>query len=280
MRPAYRAALTAGAIVLVGTVALAVRSLTAFGVFTTVEPGFAGTCNAIEGVTGPEDIAIDEKSGLAFISATDRRALKRGAPARQDGLYVLGLKAGSGVLTKLAGSPANFHPHGISLFRTADGLTLMAINHRLDGTSSVEMFTVKFAGAAVSLTHLGSIESDQLVSPNAIAAVDNSRFYVTNDHTSVTALGRTLDDDLVLPRANVLFFNGYTFRVVASGLNFPSGAVISPDRKYLYVGESYNRRLTTYAIGELSGSLDVANTLAIPSNLDNLRMDSAERCSR
>ena len=115
MRPAVRAAITAGSIILVTAIALAFRTLTAFGVFTDVTPGFAGVCTAINGVEGPEDIAIDDKLGVAFISAADRRAKANGRPSPQDGLYVLALN-GAGNLAKLSGTPADFHPHGISLY--------------------------------------------------------------------------------------------------------------------------------------------------------------------
>jgi arylesterase/paraoxonase len=276
MRPAARAAITAGAMVVVAALALTFRSLNAFGVFTDVVPGFAGTCSAVTGVIGPEDIAIDEKSGVAFISALDRRAkAAHGKPNPQDGLYALPLK-GTAHLTKLAGTPADFHPHGISLVRTPDGgLTLMAINHRSDGTHSIDMFDVTVADGAVKLAETGSIQSGELISPNAIAALDRGRFYVTNDHTSKTPFGRTLDDDLVLTRANVLYFDGMVFRAAAAGLAFPSGAALSADGKYLYITESYNRRLTTYERQPLSGTLEAVNTLAIPSNLDNVRFDDA-----
>jgi len=275
MRPAVRAAITAGSIILVTAIALAFRTLAAFGVFTDVTPGFAGVCTAINGVEGPEDIAIDDKLGVAFISAADRRAKATGRPSPQDGLYVLALN-GAGNLAKLSGTPADFHPHGISLYRAPDGsLTLMAINHRSDGTSSVDSFEVVAQAGSVKLRETGSIEGGQLVSPNAIAALDQDRFYVTNDHTSQTAFGRMLDDLLVLPRANVLYFDGTVFHVAAERLNFPSGAALSPDGKYLYVSEAFNRRLDTYARSPMSGALDPAGSLDIPSNLDNLRFDAS-----
>jgi arylesterase / paraoxonase len=275
MRPVVRAAVTAGSIVLISALALTFRSLNAFGVFTDVVPGFAGTCTAIPTAPGPEDIAIDEKSGFAFISAMDRRARAAGKPAPSDGLYAMALN-GSPHLAKLAGTPSDFHPHGISLVRTPDGvLTLMAINHRASGANSVDIFTVTAKDGAVRLTETGSIQGGQLVSPNAIAAVDGTRFYVTNDHTSATAFGRMLDDDFVIPRANVLYFDGTVFFVVANRLAFPSGAVLSPDGRHLYVTEAYNRRLTRFARNPISGALESVDTLAIPSNLDNLRLDAA-----
>lgn len=278
MRPAIRAALTAGTVVLVGLIALAARSLNAFGVFTDVEPGFNGSCNAIGGVNGPGDIAIDEKDQLAFVAVTDGRAFGAGAPARQDGLYVLDLKAAPAVLRKLSGTPAGFHPGGISFYSGPDGrVTLQVINHRADGSSSIEIFGVTVTNGQVTLGNVGSIASDELISPGAITAVDGDRFYVTNEHTAKTAFGRALDDDFVLPRANVVFFNGLVFRVVATGLNDPRGAVVSADRRYLYVSEAYNRRLTTFEIGEASGSLTAVNALPIPSNPDKLRLDAAGR---
>src|ERR1700759_3125757 len=101
MRPAARAALTAGSVVLVGLLALGVRTLTAYGVFTDVTPGFAGTCKPIPTASGPEDIAIDETSGFAFVSAMDRRAKRlTGHPSKDDGLYVFKLSDAAPHLTK------------------------------------------------------------------------------------------------------------------------------------------------------------------------------------
>jgi arylesterase/paraoxonase len=256
-----------------GAVALTLRMLIASGVFTTVTPGFEGTCRAITGIVGAEDIAVDRQTGTAFISATNRPAKAHGTPDPQDGLYAMALSGG--IPVKLAGAPKDFHPHGISLFRAADGsLTLMAINHRRDGTSGIDIFAVDFAGGKVALHENGAIESGRLVSPNAIAAVDQDRFYITNDHTSATPWGRWLDDNFVIPRANILFFDGSVFKVVADDLVFPSGAAVSHDGRYLYVSESYNRQLRTYERGPLSGTLQQVSVLAIPSDLDNSNVDA------
>ncbi|MEI9990007.1 MAG: SMP-30/gluconolactonase/LRE family protein [Rhizomicrobium sp.] len=272
MRPYVRAALTAAAVLAAVAIGFVVRTLNAYGVFTDVTPGFAGQCAAIGGIAGTEDIAIDAQSRLAFISATDRRALARGTPSPRDGIYVLPLD-GPAHPTKLAGAPADFHPHGISLVRDAGGLALLAIDHHKDGTSSVEVFEVPASGP-VKLSEIGDIESRELSSPNAIAAVDRDHFYIANDHGSATAFGRALEDLLVLPRADILYFDGMVFRVVAQHLAYPSGLALSPDGHFLYATETNARRLDAFTRQPVSGSLDQAGTLDIPSGVDNLRFDA------
>ncbi|UUO00661.1 SMP-30/gluconolactonase/LRE family protein [Mycolicibacterium novocastrense] len=52
-----------------------------------------------------------------------------------------------------------------------------------------------------------------------------------------------------------------TFTVVADGLDFPNGMVITPDRATLIVAESTGRRLTAYSIGD-EGALSDRRTFA------------------
>ena len=271
MRPIVRAAVTAGAVLAAVAIGVVVRSLNAYGVFTDVTPGFAGQCTAIRGVEGPEDIAIDRTSGLAFISAMDRRAFRAGRASAQDGIYVLPLN-GSARLTKLSGTPPDFHPHGITLVRDAGGLVLVAIGHRKDGSSNVEIFEIP-AGGPPRLAEIGDVESRELSNPNAIVALDRERFYVANDHGSTTAFGRTLEDLLVLPRADIVYFDGMVFRVVAQHLAYASGLALSPDGRFLYATETNARRLDTFSRQPVSGALDQSSTLDIPSGVDNLRVD-------
>lgn len=273
MSPYRRATISAVTVLAAVLIFFIGRTLIAYGVFEPVAPGFAGTCTKIAGIEGPEDIAIDAQSGFAFVSATDYRAFAQGKPAKADGLYVLPLK-GPAKFLKLSGAPANFHPHGISLYRDPNGLTLMAVNHRADGTNSVEQFDVSFANGMAALHHTGSIESKMLVAPNAIAAVDRERFYLANDHGSLTALGRKLDDLFVLPRANILFFDGLTFRVVAERLAFANGLALAPDGRFLYASESFARRIDAFRIQPVTGTLEQAATLDIPAAADNLRFDA------
>lgn len=273
--PVKRIVVTAAAMVAVLGASALYRYYNSHGAFTSVTPGFSGQCIPVAAPPGPEDIAIDAASKTAFLSTTDRRALKAGKPSPADGLYAYDYTNPAAKPVKLTGTPADFHPHGISLVRSADGrLFLFAINHRAKGGSTIVMFSVGIAGRSVALSEIGISSSDLLVSPNAIAAVDETRFYVVNDHGTKTDLGRQLDDALVLPRATILYFDGMKFSMAAEGQNFPSGIVVSRDGRYVYVSESFPRQLVTFERDPFRGTLKEAGRLDIPSNLDNLRMDA------
>jgi arylesterase / paraoxonase len=275
IKPWYRVAITLIATVLILALAGAWRILESHGFFTSVLPGFAGKCRAVASATGPEDIAIDARAKIAFLSATDRPARSAQKPSAGDGLYSYDYTKPGAVPVKLAGVPADFHPHGISLVRSPDGrLTLLAINHRLDGTNTIDVFSVAYADGKAILTETGNIGSGLLVSPNDLAAVDADHFYVVNDHLSKSKTGRWLDDNLVLPRTNILYFDGSKFVPVIKGVNFPNGAMLSKDSRFLYVSESYARTLLTFSRDPMSGRLEQVGQLKIPTNLDNVDLDA------
>lgn len=275
--PWRRIAAMAGAMAGVLLLAALVRMLISHGVFTPVSPAMpdGARCVPVAGVTGPEDIVIDSTDGIAIISATDRRAFRAGRPSPADGLYAFAYTQAGAKPVKIAGTPVDFHPHGISLYRAPNGaMTLYAINHRKGDQHAVMTFALTVKDGRVSLTETGFIGSDLLISPNAIAAVDESRFYLVNDHGTKSATGRWLDDNLVLPRADVLYFDGTKFTRVARGLNFPSGIVVSADGQFVYVSESYPRKLLSFNRDPFFGRLQPAGEQTIASNLDNLRLGS------
>ena len=269
----------AGVILAVGLVAWGFRVASTAGLFTEVTPGFAGTCAAVRGIIGAEDVAVDRKTGLAFLSATDRRAPKD-HPDPQDGVYIFQPGHPELGVTKLTGTPKDFHPHGIGLWRGADGtLTLMAVNHRSDGSSTVDVFTVKETPNAdgtmrASLGETASVQSSLLVRPNDVAPTGPNSFYVTNSHTSTTAFGRFLETWLLVPRADVVYYDGQIPRVAANGLRFANGVALSPDGSKLYVAESLGRDIVTYDRQPITGALFEKSRFAISAGLDNIDVDA------
>ncbi len=96
-----RVAIVLGAVVLVGAAGLVARVLMLGGVFDEVKP-VALACKALSGVTGAEDIAVDRKSGLVFVSAADRRVVG----SKADGIYTLSLAHPEAGPVRLAGAPS------------------------------------------------------------------------------------------------------------------------------------------------------------------------------
>jgi arylesterase/paraoxonase len=271
MKSWKRIAFTLSAVLVVGATAVVARALIMGGMFAEVKPGFGGTCRTIGGVVGAEDMQIDRKDGLVFISTSDRRA---DPPSKADGIYALKLGDPAAMPVRLAGTSAGFHPHGISLFRAADGtLTLMAVNHQSAARSSINIFTVKIADGVAKLSEIGDVESDKLISPNDLVAVGKEQFYVTNDHGSRTPLGVTLENYLMLPRADVLYFDGNVFKEVANGLVFANGINISPDGNRLYVAETTPHTVQTYTRDLFSGKLTPDVTFTLPAGPDNIDVD-------
>ncbi len=279
MTRAGRIAAVAGGILAVGLLAWSFRVASTAGVFTDVTPGFAGTCATVRGIVGAEDIAVDRKTGLAFLSATDRRAPKD-HPNPQDGLYIFQPGHPERGVTRLSGTPKDFHPHGIGLWRGGNGaLTLMAVNHRGDGSSTVDVFTVKQTANAdgtmsASLSETASVQSSLLVRPNDVAPTGSDSFYVTNSHTSTTAFGRFLETWLLVPRANVIYYDGQIPKVVANGLRFANGVALSPDGGRLYVAETLGRDIVTYDRQPISGALSETSRFSISAGLDNIDVDT------
>ena len=133
------------------------RWVTAAGVFTSVATVTPSICKPTASLQGPEDFEVDAAHDAIIVSSTNRRAPK-GAPDSRDGLYLLKLSAPDAPPVKLDGVPKDFHPHGISLYRAPNGdETLMAINHRSNGTHAIEIFGLSYENGAARLTPHSSI---------------------------------------------------------------------------------------------------------------------------
>jgi arylesterase/paraoxonase len=165
--------------------------LVAAGVFQDIKPRALEACRTVNGVVGVEDLAIDTELGVAYLAGYDRRAVVKGAVVR-GAVWVYDLNApdASPIDMTAAALPDGFWPHGISLYRGADGKrTLFVINHA-NGKHSVEVFDV----VGATLTHRRTVTGAALVAPNDLVGVGGDAFYVTNDHGYPTGWARTAED--------------------------------------------------------------------------------------
>jgi arylesterase/paraoxonase len=252
---------------------LVLRMLMAAGVLRSVRPVAFGTCKVFTNVAGAEDMQWDRHSKTLYASASDRWARIAGKASSRDGIYAMTPSRGGGFI-KLAGSADDFHPHGMSLYRGPDGsLTLMAINRPLPGhPASVEIFDVDESGALPVLRHRKTVNGGLLQSPNDLVAVGPDRFYLTNDHGSATQLGAKLETYLMLPRANVAYFDGSALRVAAAGLVFANGINVSPDMRWLYVGQTTAGNVVAFARSG-DGTLTRTGEMRVGTGVDNIDID-------
>ena len=273
-----KSATTLLAVILTLVLFFALRWSLMAGVFSDVVSSAGrvawGQCRAVSGLRGPEDFEVDAAHDTIIVSALDRRAPH---PDPRDGLYAVKLSA-PGAPVKLGGTPKDFHPHGISLLRGADGQeVLMAINHRHDGSQAVEIFTLTYENGLPRLAPASSIGGGLLVSPNDVAAVAPDRFYVTNDHVTKSALGRFAEDYLLWPHADLLYFNGTSFRVSVQRMAFPNGVLVTPDGGHVYVALSNERRIIGFSREPFFGSLKEIGSLTLPARPDNISADAEGR---
>lgn len=269
MRLSRRIATVAAAVVLVGAVALILRSLDSMGLFAERPvPVACADAQIIDNAAGTQDMQYDAASNTVFISAASRR---KGMPATRDGLYAY-TPGEAGAPVKLKGTAADFHPRGISLFRGSGGsLTLVAINYPAHGNPSIDVFNVsRSGGGRIQLQEQESVSGDLLVSPSAVTAVGKDIFYVTNDHTSRSQFALALEQYLVLPWADVVYFDGASFHIVANGLERAGGINRSSDASHIYVSETMGRDIRAYSRDRFGGELSSAGTVQIDSRLANV----------
>jgi len=241
------------------------------GQFKTLDPHFAGKCKPITGVMGPEDITIHPETGMAYISATDRRAVIQGKPA-SGAIYAYDLNALTPELIRLRlNAGADFHPHGISLYVGEKGRdSLFVVNHE-DGGHRIEIYDLRGG----QLTHRKTIADPMLISPNDIVAVGPDKFYVSNDHRYNAGLMQVLEDYLQLKLSNVIYYDGSRFFEAASGIGYANGLNVSADGKILYLCAVTEGALHIYNRNIASGKLKLREKLDLGTGVDNIEIDSS-----
>ncbi|MEO8302142.1 MAG: hypothetical protein ABI608_10130 [Rhizomicrobium sp.] len=253
------------ALAIVAAISALGRGVWVNGVFSTVKPGFSGTCQVVASLPGVAD--MEAAQGSLFLSVGSARG-----PGPEDGIYAMPLPGGRPV--KLTGGPKDFHPRGIGLYRAPDRLLLFAVNHRSSGRFSIDSFEVKDPGGHPALAALGTIEGGLMINPQDVAVAGPDQFYVANGTAGKNPLIHPLQTYGIIPGGNVLYFNGTMFREVADGLYGTRSLLLSPNGDHLIVGGLLSRSLTTFTREPLTGQLTEDDTLNLSTGPEKLSIDA------
>lgn len=241
------------------------------GQFRRLEPAFAGSCEVLPLEASAEDVQIDRTRAVAYLSYLDRRGLVEGRPVTGTVMLLdLNLPQPRPRPALLA-DPPEFRPHGMSLYRAGDGaLRLFAINHPPAGEHAVEIFEQGPTGAFAAVR---SVHDPLLVDPNAILAVGPNQFYAANDTGARNGFERATELLFRRGLSTVVYFDGRSMRVAASGLKSASGIAMSRDGARVYVSETSGNRVAVFARNAASGDLRLLGHVELGSAPDNINVD-------
>jgi arylesterase/paraoxonase len=162
-----------------------------------------------------------------------------------------------------------FFPHGISMIQiSAQHYKVYAINH-VKGMHSVEIFDL----FKDSLVYAKTLRNASMLSPNDIVAVDEERFYFTNDHGFTKGFGKLGEEYLGWAVSNVIYFDGSAYREVADGIAYANGINLDFKRDLLFVASPRNFLVKVFQRKE-SGDLDFIEDIDCGTGVDNIEFAS------
>ena len=268
MSPWAKSGLTWATVLCVIATGFAVRYAVVLGLFSSIQPIVPSVCRTIAaGINGQDDFIVDSVREVVYIAARNPQS-----PDPRDGIYLLKLNNLAAPPVKLAGTPAGFRPGGLSLYHALDGAeSLLAIDQRAGGRSGIETYGVNFDGDTPALVQQSTVQSRNLVSPNALNAFAADHYYVSNDHVATGALGRFAEDYLLWRHADVLLSNGTALRIAAQRIAHPGGLLIRSG--ILYIAAANERRVIAMSIEDITGNLTQLGEIALPARLSNMSLD-------
>ena len=245
------------------------------GTFRRIHPHFSGTCTLIKGPVGPEDITIDARTNVAYVSASDRRALLSGNPV-PGAIYSYDLKQpGAKPINLTPKAGVSFQPHGVSLWSEPGQDVLFVVNHPPHGSASREHTVEIYDIHDGQLFHRATLSDPLLVMPNDIVAVGLDRFYLTNTHYYSPGFRQTIETYLQRPGAQLVYYGEGGFRVALPDLVFPNGVNVSRDGRSLYLALVTPRSVRVYDRDPVAEKLALQREIPIDTSPDNIEVDPA-----
>ncbi|MCS5490628.1 SMP-30/gluconolactonase/LRE family protein [Algoriphagus limi] len=258
-------------ILIVGLIAFIFHTFSSTGYFRDIEPkhDFGEIFQTIN-LPGVEDMALARKDSFLILSVDDR-AKRRAGEEGLHGLYWLDLRQ-TPFETKAIPLPTNLtlFPHGISLFEIGPNQYQLAVINHVEGKHSIELFTIQDSEVLYDRT----LRDPLLISPNDLVLVGKDKFYYSNDHGNTSKLGVFAENYLGVAAANVGYFDGENFRIVAEDLAYPNGLVPDQSGEKLFVASSRGFLIRAYDI-QRNGDLTRSEDISVDTGVDNLEIDDS-----
>jgi sugar lactone lactonase YvrE len=233
-------------------------------------------CKVLEDVIGSEDLEIDHKTGIAYVSSAP--LIPKGSKSKL-GIYKLDLATDKFTKMTLKDYPYESldMPHGVSLYHSGDELLLFVVNHGVNKSharDSVEIFKVK----GDELYYVNSISHELLVNINDVKAISDHEFYVTSDHGINRRDHGTLamlEDVFGLSIAYVTYCNVETkkCRKAIENISAPNGINYIPKNNMVYVALTMSGHMLAYKMDPVSRNLTFVESVYIDRGLDNIDVD-------
>lgn len=244
--------------------ALAARLMWSGGVFTPLDPGFAGSCQVIALGGSARDLRVDRERGIAYLSIG-------GAGTGTVMLLDLNL-ANPAPRAAMSYDPPSFRPDGISLLQQPrQPARLFAVSDIEGGVPAVEISERDAGGAFIPRQ---TVRDPAIDRPSQVAAVGPGQFYALNHRPPQGVWRRQML--LLWPAGDdsIAYHDGTKATVMVRGLAWASGMALSPDQSHLYVAEMLTRSLRVYRRDADSAQLVLERTVDVGSPPGNLDVDA------
>ncbi|HEY3253687.1 MAG TPA: SMP-30/gluconolactonase/LRE family protein, partial [Polyangiaceae bacterium] len=258
----------AGALVAMTFGVAGIAALRFGGAFRSIEPAFAGTCRSIALGGSSEDIAIDRRRGIAYLSLLERDSARHDEQVLGTVMLLDLNRPEPAPRAAMAFDPEGFRPQGLSLLATGSQPARLFVVSDRPGSPAVEISEEAAAGGFFPRE---TIRNAAFVHPNAIAATGARQFYLTNGPLTEGQWALATQALWGSGRSTLVYFDGDEARIEVADLNFPSGLALSPDGSRLYVAEMLARQLRIYRRNAASGALGLEEAIdldAAPGNID------------
>ncbi|XP_072171986.1 mechanosensory abnormality protein 6-like [Diadema setosum] len=168
------------------------------------------------------------------------------------------------------------HPHGISAYEDSkSGKTYFFVINHYVGYDVVDIF--EFHRSSMSLSFVKSRRDPLMISVNNLVATGPDSFYITNEADTLHPTLRLAKTLLMLKTGYVLFCDVTSCRQVSEALFEPNGIDMSPDRRYLYVDQPFERRVQVYERNKADNSLkgnEAIQSIDVWTSPDNIYVDA------